>query len=187
MKGYFVQAAQEILKGEGLKAASVRNIAEKAGYSYATVYNYFSDSKDLIFECIKVFQEECEWFVRKETVHSPRGLDRIEDLIIAYVKYFIQYPGLFELFYLERPGDLSNKQDVLDSIHNLLDKICMEEWIYCIQNGIKKMDEAERMKTEIRYLVPGILLIYLNRRRPHTYQEFKDMLSSQIHYILYKE
>ena len=91
MKGYFVQAAQEILKGEGLKVASVRNIAEKAGYSYATVYNYFSDSKDLIFECIKVFQEECEWFVRKETVHSPRGLDRIEDLIIAYVKYFIQY------------------------------------------------------------------------------------------------
>ena len=53
MKGYFIQATKEILKGEGLRAASVRNIADQAGYSYATLYNYFKDIKELIFVCIK--------------------------------------------------------------------------------------------------------------------------------------
>ena len=43
IKGYVIQAAKEILKGEGLKSISVRNIADQAGYSYATLYNYFKD------------------------------------------------------------------------------------------------------------------------------------------------
>ena len=43
MRGYFIQATKEIIKGEGIKSVSVRNIADRAGYSYATLYNYFKD------------------------------------------------------------------------------------------------------------------------------------------------
>ena len=43
IRGYFIQATKEILKGEGLSALSVRNIADRAGYSYATLYNYFKE------------------------------------------------------------------------------------------------------------------------------------------------
>ncbi|NLT49326.1 MAG: TetR/AcrR family transcriptional regulator, partial [Ignavibacteria bacterium] len=31
MKEYFIQATKELLKGEGLKVVSVRNVAEQAG------------------------------------------------------------------------------------------------------------------------------------------------------------
>ncbi len=48
VKGYFVQAAMELSKGEGLKSSSVRNFEERAGYSHASLYNYFKDIKDLI-------------------------------------------------------------------------------------------------------------------------------------------
>ncbi len=60
IKNYFIQATKDLLKGEGLRTVSVRNIADRAGYSYATLYNYFKDVKDLVFECVKDFQEECE-------------------------------------------------------------------------------------------------------------------------------
>jgi AcrR family transcriptional regulator len=59
MRGYFIQATKNILKGEGLKSISVRNIADQAGYSYATLYNYFKDVNELIFLCVNDFQEEC--------------------------------------------------------------------------------------------------------------------------------
>ena len=39
MRDYFIQATREILKGEGIESISVRNIADRAGYSYATLYN----------------------------------------------------------------------------------------------------------------------------------------------------
>ncbi len=63
----------------------------------------------------------------------------------------------------------------------------MEEWVYCIKNNIKKMDEAERMKSEIRFLIPGMLLLYLNRRRPESYKQFSAELNTQLDYILHKE
>ena len=43
VRSYFVQAANEILRGEGITNLSVRNVSEKAGYSYATLYNYFKN------------------------------------------------------------------------------------------------------------------------------------------------
>ncbi|HET53825.1 MAG TPA: TetR/AcrR family transcriptional regulator [Ignavibacteria bacterium] len=187
MKGYFIQATKEILRGEGLKVVSVRNIAERAGYSYATLYNYFSDVNELIFECINDFQEECEEFIEARTKKSERGLNKIKDTVIAYANFFVQHPGIFELFYLEKPNDISRKQPTLDLIYNFIDRLTMEEWVYCIKNNIKKMDEAERMKSEIRFLLPGMLLLYLNRRKPESYKQFSTELNSQIDYILHKE
>jgi len=95
MKNYFIQATKEILKGEGLKCISVRNVADRAGYSYATLYNYFKDIKDLIFECVVDFQQECEEFVKAESKKSSAGKEKIKAVTTAYIKYFIQYPGIF--------------------------------------------------------------------------------------------
>lgn len=187
MRNYFIQATKEILRGEGLKVVSVRNIAERAGYSYATLYNYFNDVNELIFECINDFQEECEEFIEARTKKSERGLNKIKDTVIAYANFFVQHPGIFELFYLEKPNDISRKQPTLDLIYNFIDRLTMEEWVYCIKNNIKKMDEAERMKSEIRFLLPGMLLLYLNRRKPESYKQFSTELNSQIDYILHKE
>ena len=43
MKNYFIQATKEILKSEGIKHVSVRSVADRAGYSYTTMYNYFKE------------------------------------------------------------------------------------------------------------------------------------------------
>ena len=50
MKGYFLQATKDMLKSEGLKSVNVRAIADRAGYSYATLYNYFKDINDLKYD-----------------------------------------------------------------------------------------------------------------------------------------
>jgi DNA-binding transcriptional regulator YbjK len=57
MKSYFIQAAKDMLKGEGLKSLSVRSVADRAGYSFATLYNYFKDLNELIFVCVKIFRK----------------------------------------------------------------------------------------------------------------------------------
>ena len=72
MKGYFIDATKELLKGEGLSAVSVRSVADKAGYSYATLYNYFKDLNDLIFECVRDFQTEWECFFSIRTDSNPK-------------------------------------------------------------------------------------------------------------------
>ena len=100
VRDYFIQAANEILRGEGISNLSVRNVAEKAGYSYATLYNYFKNIDELLSVCIFDFIEEGKEFILDETKNIPKGKDKLEAIIKSYIKFFIQYPGIFELFYI---------------------------------------------------------------------------------------
>jgi AcrR family transcriptional regulator len=187
IKGYFIEAAKEMLKGEGLRSISVRNIAERAGYSYTTLYNYFKDLNELIFLCVKDFQNECELFIKDELKPEVRGIEKIKAITNAYIKYFVQYPGIFELFYIEKISNIGSKQPTTELICTFLDRLCMEEWEYCVKQNITSTEEADVYMKQLRYTVAGMLLLYLNRLQPVDYKEFIALADVQLNQILNKQ
>jgi AcrR family transcriptional regulator len=184
MRGYFIEATKKTLRGEGLKSVNVRNVAKEAGYSYATLYNYFHDIKDLVFECVKDFQIECEQSVKLETIGSKRGIPKIKSITKSYVKYFVQYPGIFELFFLERINDLGQKKPTVNLVYTLLDSLCEEEWDYCLKKNIYSKKEIELKKELLRNAIVGILLFYINRHIPSSYSDFMLLTNRQIDLII---
>lgn len=184
IRGYFIQASKEMLKGEGLRALNVRSVADRAGYSYTTLYNYFRDLKDLIFECVRDFQQEIEDYVRVETSGAPRGIEGIRARVKAYAKYFVQYPGIFELFFIERINDVGARRPTVELIHRSLDRICMPEWNECIAENLVTPRQAESMGADLRCAVTGLLLFYINRRHPENYSQFTTQLEEQLDRIL---
>jgi AcrR family transcriptional regulator len=184
MKEYFIQATKDILRGEGLKSISVRNIADRAGYSYATLYNYFKDVNDLVFLCVNDFQEECNAFVKDQTEKTPKGMDRIKKTVLAYLNYFTEYPGIFDLFYLAKVSDFGNKQTIINLISNSLDTVCKSEWDYCISHNLVPVERLESIKSQLKYTAVGLLLLYINRRSPDSYSEFINQANNQIDFIL---
>ncbi|HTB51175.1 MAG TPA: TetR/AcrR family transcriptional regulator [Ferruginibacter sp.] len=184
MKGYFIEATKDILKGEGLKNISVRNIAERAGYSFATLYNYFKDVKELIFFCVKDFQTECETHVKERTDKVARGSKKLKAITKAYLEYFIQYPGIFELFFIEKLSDISGNQEASALIVSFLDRLCDEEWDYCIKNKLITEKDAGRIKATLLHTTTGILLLYLHRRSPKDYTDYMKLVSTQVDHIL---
>jgi AcrR family transcriptional regulator len=184
MREYFIQATKEILKGEGLKSLSVRNIADRAGYSYATLYNYFRDVNDLVFLCVSDFQVECKSFVENRTKKSPDGIEKIKSSVVAYINYFVEYPGIFDLFFLAKVGDFGNKQNIIQVIGNSLDDVCEKHWDYCVNQKILTPERAESLKSGLRYAIVGLLLYYLNRRTPDSYTEFMEAVNFHINTLL---
>ena len=184
MRGYFIDATKELLKGEGLSAVSARSVADKAGYSYATLYNYFRDLNDLIFECVRDFQDECELAVKSKIKKSEQGQDRIKATVLAYVQYFTEYSGVFELFFLERMGRIGNKQSISELIYTFLDRLCEPHWEYCITQNIYDSVSAEKKKQQLRHCVMGMLLFYQNRFQPDNYNEFIGLLNKQVEEII---
>ena len=132
VKGYFIQAAIEILRGEGINNLSVRNIAEKAGYSYATLYNYFKDINELLSLCIAEFLKENEDSINFAIKSTPNGEERIKVIYYTYIKYFIQYPGIFELIYSTKLNSKNSRQLIV----TFLDNLCDEDWNYLISEKI---------------------------------------------------
>ena len=184
MRGYFIEATKKTLRGEGLKSINVRNVAKEAGYSYATLYNYFHDIKDLVFECVKDFQSECEQSVNLETASSRRGKTKIKAITKSYVKYFVQYPGIFELFFLERINDLGQKKPTINLVYSLLDHLCDDEWNYCLVENIYSKKEIELKKELLRNSIIGALLFYINRHIPSNYSDFVQLIDRHIDLII---
>lgn len=184
MKGYFIDATKDILKGEGLKNISVRNIAERAGYSFATLYNYFKDVKELVFYCVKDFQTECEVHVKERTDKTARGSKKLKAITKAYLEYFVQYPGIFELFFIEKLSDIGGNQEASALIISFLDRLCEDEWNYCIKNKLTTEKDAARIKATLLNTTTGLLLIYIHRRHPKDYAEYIKLSGSQIDHIL---
>lgn len=184
MKEYFIQATKDILKGEGLKSLSVRNIADRAGYSYATLYNYFRDINDLVFLCVSDFQDECREYVADQSKNVPQGLDKMKADVVAYLNFFMDYPGIFDLFYLAKVGDFGNKLTTIEVIYRSLEDVCKVDWEYCINAGLVRKDELQNLRSRLKFAVAGLLLFYINRRSPETYQEFMEEANRQINSIL---
>jgi AcrR family transcriptional regulator len=187
MREYFITAAKEILKGEGIKALSVRNIAERAGYSYTTLYNYFKDVNELIFLCVTDFQEECNQYAESKTKNLPFGKERLSAKIKGYMGFFVEYPSIFELYFLERVGDFGNRQTIIDTIAHSLEKTSKAEWDYCIAHGLIKKEDASLVMLQLRNLVVGLLLFYINRLTPANYVDFIDQSSKMIDTFLGKK
>ena len=54
IRGFFLTAAKDLIRAEGVGVVTARNVAERAGYSYATLYNYFKDIRDLILTALRI-------------------------------------------------------------------------------------------------------------------------------------
>jgi AcrR family transcriptional regulator len=172
VKGYFIQATKEIIRGEGMQCVNVRNIAERAGYSYATLYNYFKDIKELVFFCVKDFQDECEDFIKDRTKDVPKGKKRITAIVKAYTAYFVEYPSVFELFFVEKMVDVSKNKPAAELITSFPDRLCAADWNYWMNRKKFTAEFADRKGNELKYSVVGLLLFYMNRRQPENYAEF---------------
>lgn len=184
IRGYFIQATKEMLKGEGLKSISVRAIADRAGYSYATLYNYFKDVNELIFHCVADFYQECVEFVDSRTDKNLKTRAAIKAKSIEFANYFLDYPGIFDIFFLEKINASSRRQQTVDLIVFALDKICENDWKDCLNQKLMEENTIINKKIQLRNLITGLLLFKLNRNYPSDYQEFKTQLTTQIEFIL---
>ncbi|MBN2262317.1 MAG: hypothetical protein JW735_05350, partial [Prolixibacteraceae bacterium] len=98
--------------------------------------------------------------------------------------YFIEYPGIFELFYLTTSGDLGYKQNTLDIIARSFELICQPDWEYIDQQKITGQALAEKVKKQIGFTLIGSLLLFLNRQTPLKFDDFMLDVESQIAYVL---
>ena len=183
IRGYFVDATKNILKSEGLKGISVRNISKEAGYSYATLYNYFKDVRFLVFECVKDFLNECNEFINERIKDKSPGIERLRAISKSYIDYFLEYPGIFELFFIEKLSAYGNSNETVELIYKHLDLLCEADW-KAYSSKFNLSDEfIEKLKGQLQNMLIGSLLFYINRNYPASYEEFISRTEKQMDYI----
>ncbi len=184
IKASFIASAIELLKKDGVQALSARSIAEKAGYSFSTFNQYYSEVKELFFYCVREIENECRNKVQASAKNVPRGSKKIKAIVTAYAAYLVQYPHLFSLFFLEKPSTFEANQGSAVLVVSFLDRLCEEEWEYCIQKMKYNGKQAYQLRQDLKCTITGLLLLHLNRNYLQTHKEFEKAVKKQIDRIL---
>jgi AcrR family transcriptional regulator len=115
MKVKILEAAKKLFLGKGFEKTSIRNIADAIEYSPGTIYLYFKDKNELLFNLhVEAFNG-----LTKELSNISPELSPIDALAMMgeqYIKFAFENPELYELmFVMEAPMEsLECKEEVWD-------------------------------------------------------------------------
>lgn len=106
---YFIEAANEIIKEEGINSITIRKVADKAGFNSATIYNYFENLDHLVlFAAMKHIKEYA--LALPEYLHNVNNaLDRFIKVWECFCYYSFKEPEIYyAIFFANLDKDLSD-------------------------------------------------------------------------------
>jgi len=99
-----LEAARELFVTEGYQNVSMRRIAEKIEYSPTTIYIYFRDKQELLFQVVEdTFRQLAQTLeeLQKEQIDDP--VEHLRRGLRAYVDFGIQHPNHYKLALMTEP------------------------------------------------------------------------------------
>ena len=159
---YFIEAAEKLIRTEGLDGLSIRKIAGEAGYNSATIYNYFNDLEQLALFGSVCYLREYVAMLEQEWKPDMRAIDQYRTIYHCFNccdfrspeiyynmllgKYSHRLGSVLKMYYQELfPGELDHLSPQMRQIMmggNMLDRdrITMEKMV---QEGDVAPEKAE--------------------------------------------
>jgi AcrR family transcriptional regulator len=97
-----LQAAGELFLEKGYKDVSMRQVAERIGYSATTIYLYFENKDDLMFAVVDQGFDHfsAQLAAAAESTDDPR--ERLKAIGRAYVGFGLNNPMHYEMMFMRR-------------------------------------------------------------------------------------
>lgn len=96
-----IDASLAMFLEEGYEKTSIRNIADRIEYSPATIYLYYKDKDELLYDVQgTAFDRLMEEFTQKATSKSP--WKRLEQICETYVNFGLTQPELYALMFITK-------------------------------------------------------------------------------------
>lgn len=180
MEGYFIEAAKKLSYTCQRHELSVRRIAEEAGYSYATLYNYFRNADHLLWYLIINIFDDISGLLENIMISSLNGKGKLYEAAKSYVDYFFDNPNAFSLLFVSPPG--TPPEDVMNKLNNH----SLKGIILKIINEITdEPEESERVGSLLTASLHGHLLFALSLNQ-HTKEDLHTLIENDIDLLIKK-
>ena len=158
VRAYFVQAAKKIILEEGVENVSVRKVADAAGYTFSTIYNYYGNQNELLQD---VKADMIKDLVQHMGETRPSKVSDVEDIkkqYRLYVEYFIQNPNVFSFFYSYRLHPVQKEPAEVPDFSSQY----LETYRGFAERGIIRESEIPVLAKTFIYSLHGLLALYFS-------------------------
>ncbi|SHG46262.1 TetR/AcrR family transcriptional regulator [Pedobacter caeni] len=162
MKKMITTAAMKMFLEDGYAKTSIRNIADSIEYSPGTIYLYYKDKDELLYEVQgQAFLQLLEAFKKNATSKDP--IKRLEQLGKTYVSFGLENPELYDLMFIIRApmnvDDELHKDNGAESFYYLVD--CLGE---CMKNGLLIFKDHMQAALQVWSMMHGLVSLNLRCR-----------------------
>jgi len=162
MKSMITTAAMKMFLEDGYAKTSIRNIADAIEYSPGTIYLYYKDKDELLFEVQgKAYLKLLDAFKKNATSTDP--LKKLEQLGKTYVSFGLENPELYDLMFIIRAPtnvDESVHGDNGDATFNFLIN-CLED---CMKDNLLIFKDINQAALQIWSMVHGLVSLNIRCR-----------------------
>lgn len=102
---YFVDASIKIIKEEGISAITIRKVSNYAGYTSATLYNYFDSLEHLVFLANMDSLEEYVDILPTYIEDCKNSIEVYMGISTCYVKHAYENPETFYSLFFSHKGE----------------------------------------------------------------------------------
>jgi len=106
-----LNAAQRLFARNGFHATKLDDIAEEAELSKGTIYLYFDSKEDLFFSLVRQKMAQLMDRLRRSVQTAKPILERIKDLVHAYLSFFEENKDFFRIIHSESTRFSVNVED----------------------------------------------------------------------------
>lgn len=160
MRQRIIDASMAMFVEEGYEKTSIRNIADKIEYSPATIYLYYKDKDELLYDVQgEAFGQLLALFEKHVVSRSP--WKRLEQLCETYVRFGLEQQELYTLMFINKaPMNVidedehwANGQSAFDFLVN-----CVQD---CMDKGLLRYKDVHAAALSIWAIGHGILSLNL--------------------------
>lgn len=198
----FISSTVQIIENRGLEDVTVRDVAKLSGYNPATIYNYFDNSRQLIFfasinfmkeyfkeieniidksddpikNYLELWEKFCQYsYQNPEIYYSIFGENIDESPKILIEKYFKLYPEDFHYSpaeYLPVLTDTFADKNISKPLEN------------CVEKGYLTREEAKKVDEINMFFYQGMLSLMVNKRVSYSVEEATKKTIEHIKQVL---
>jgi AcrR family transcriptional regulator len=102
-------AAAEVFVAQGYEHFSMRQVAERIGYSATTIYLYFENKDDLLFEVVfDGWQRFSDEFLAAAAA-SQDPLERLRAMVRVYISFGLENPAVYGSMFVQTTNFLTHE------------------------------------------------------------------------------
>ncbi|MBD1379382.1 TetR/AcrR family transcriptional regulator [Metabacillus arenae] len=189
MLRYFLDAASEVIEEEGLAHMTIRKVADRAGYTASTAYNYFKDLSHLKFFASMRFTSE---YISELPDYMALGENTVEKWLYSwecFCKHSFEQPDIYSVIFMDNLG--TSTQQLFDDYYAIhendligfpeqIQSILMEHdfskrsALYiqsAVEGGFIKQENVDILADMTLMIWKGMMNTYMNHRRSYTKDE----------------
>lgn len=179
VKSFFIAAAKDIVVREGPEKVSVRKIAELSGYSYGSIYNYYTELNELMVDVKNDMLQDLVKVMSTYLAEKKYEIKDIKELNHKLADYFMDNQNIYKFFYIYEV------RQTRPALHEQVDmgQIYWNTYRGLVEDGCIKKEDVPVIARSLVYGLYGLLSLYYSSNGM-TREKLHSDLDEMIDYML---